>query len=281
MVTIYPDFYEDFACKANLCQHTCCRGWEIAIDDGTVRRYQAMGGRLGDEIRRNIVNHDGGWQFRLREDGRCPFLQEDGLCQLIRSAGEDILGTICANHPRFFVLAGGYELAGTGLSCEKTCELLLAGSGVLQFHEEGSKDFFTLYELLVRMGVELSAEDLTYEAGMSAGDAAFVLECMEKTEPIDAQWIKELQELRERAKAPLDLRCPDEESLTRIYQYIFYRALAYAEEYGWAAVLSYAQLNTDFIVLLGMTAPLDEALRRWSEQIEYSTENTARLMNMF
>lgn len=281
MVTIYPDFYERFACKANLCRHTCCRGWEIAIDDAAAGRYQAMGGALGDEIRRNIVNSGGTWKFRLRKDKCCPFLRKDGFCQLIRSAGKDILGTICANHPRFFVLAGDYELAGTGLSCEKTCELLLAGSGTLQFHEEGSGEFFNLKDLLVRLDVEISAEDLTYSSGMTAEDAAFVLECMEKTEPIDAQWGKELQMLHERAKKPLDLPCPDENVLTRIYQYIFYRALEYAEEYGWAAILSYAQLNTDFIVLLGAITSLDEALRRWSEQIEYSTENTVLLMNRF
>ena len=121
--TIYPDFYEDFCCKADKCRHTCCAGWEIDIDAATAAKYQQLAGPLGEKIRQNIVENDGVWQFRLGGDERCPFLCTDGLCELIRRADESILCDICTNHPRFFVMVGDYELAGVGLSCEKSCEL--------------------------------------------------------------------------------------------------------------------------------------------------------------
>ena len=43
----------------------------------------------------------------------------------------------------------------------------------------------------------------------------------------------------------------------------------------------YAQLNADFIYLMYcFTGQLGESIRRWSEQIEYSTENVSILLNL-
>ena len=32
IITVWPDFADAFVCKADRCQHTCCRGWEIDIE---------------------------------------------------------------------------------------------------------------------------------------------------------------------------------------------------------------------------------------------------------
>lgn len=167
--TIYPDFYKDFYCKADKCQHTCCAGWEIDIDAATADKYQQLTGPIGETIRQNITETDGIWQFRLREGGRCPFLREDGLCELIREAGESILCDICTNHPRFFVTLGDYELAGVGLSCEKSCELLLAEENWLHFQTE-SGEKLSLQDLLQRLSLPAGEEDLCYQAGLTAED---------------------------------------------------------------------------------------------------------------
>ncbi len=275
--TIYPDFYKDFCCKADKCQHTCCAGWEIDIDASTADKYQQLTGQLGDTIRQNIVEVDGVWQFRLREDDRCPFLREDGLCELIRRADESILCDICSNHPRFFVTVGDYELAGVGLSCEKSCELLLAVTEPLCFQTE-SGDNLSLKELLQSLSLPVSDKDLCYQTGITADDAEFVLECMEKTEPIDAAWTAQLLQLRsEPFAAGAEVPCV----FDRIYQYILYRALEHVPAYGLGTVLSYVQLNTDFIYLTYcLTGQLDESIRRWSEQIEYSTENVKLLLEL-
>ena len=99
---ILPDFYDRFQCKADACQHTCCRGWDIDIDDVTADIYQHLDGPLGEAIRQHIAEGPEGWHFCLTADGNCPFLRPDGLCRLIREGGDDILCDICALHPRFF-----------------------------------------------------------------------------------------------------------------------------------------------------------------------------------
>ena len=277
LITIYPDFYEEFCCKADKCQHTCCAGWEIDIDAATAARYQQLAGPVGEAIRQNIVEVDGTWQFRLGPGDRCPFLRGDGLCELIRRADESVLCDICANHPRFFVRLGDYELAGVGLSCEKSCELLLAEEKPLHFQTEAGEKL-SLKEVLQRLSLPVSDEDLCYQAGLTADDAAFVLDCLQKTEPIDEAWTAQLAQLR---SADMELEADVPQAFDRIYQYILYRALEHVPQYGWGTVLSYAQLNTDFIYLhYQLTGELAESTRRWSEQIEYSTENVRILMEL-
>lgn len=277
LTTIYPDFYQDFSCKAGKCQHTCCAGWEIDIDDATAVKYQQLTGPLGDTIRQNTVEVDGTWQLLLGAGDRCPFLREDGLCELILRADESILCDICTNHPRFFVTLGDYELAGVGLSCEKSCELLLADTAPLQLQTEAG-GVLSLQELLERLSLPVSEEDLCYQTGLTPDDADFVLACMQKTEPIDAAWTEQLAQLRtKRGAAAVEVP----QVFDRIYQYILYRALEHVPQYGLGTVLSYAQLNTDFIYLAySLTGQLDESIRRWSEQIEYSTENVKILLEL-
>ena len=125
IVTVWPDFAADFVCKADRCQHSCCRGWEIDIDEATAAYYASLDGPLGEALRANIdVQADGTHAFHLTADEHCPFLRADGLCRLIREIGEEALCEVCTMHPRFFIMSGGVELAGFGLACEKAVELL-------------------------------------------------------------------------------------------------------------------------------------------------------------
>ena len=92
IITVWPDFADAFVCKADTCQHTCCRGWEIDIDAATVAYYDSLEGPIGEELRRNIdAQADGTHSFHLTADEQCPFLREDGLCRLIRTLGEEAL----------------------------------------------------------------------------------------------------------------------------------------------------------------------------------------------
>ena len=54
MLSVRPDFYDDFHCLASSCRHSCCVGWEIDVDEDTLQYYQRIPGELGDELRRQI-----------------------------------------------------------------------------------------------------------------------------------------------------------------------------------------------------------------------------------
>lgn len=164
------------------------------------------------------------------KDGRCPLLQEDGLCRIIAETGEENLCDICAMHPRFFVENGNFELAGVGLACEESVELLLSNSKPLLFMEDRGFPLFDFPTLLSAMGCSLPEEALSYTPTINETYCRTILHALSQTEPVDEAWTKRLAALSGTftstlkkaasylSKAPLP-------ELTAVYQYIFYRAL--------------------------------------------------------
>ena len=160
MISIIPEGFNDFSCKGGACRHTCCQVWEIDIDEDTAAYYSQLPGKLGDDLRRAMVREkDGTWHFRLNPEGYCYLLDPDGLCRVIKEQGEDALCDICTVHPRVFTYVYEYILCGTGLCCEKTCEILSALPGPLHFTQEETGESFTFPELLEEMGLEALPED--------------------------------------------------------------------------------------------------------------------------
>ena len=272
-----PEFYPAFRCRAGACRHSCCRGWEIDVDDTSARRYQETPGALGDALRAALFADDGGWHFRLDGEARCPLLQPDGLCRLIREAGEEALCDICALHPRFFQEIGEDELWGLGLSCEAAAELLLEREE-LRFLCDETGERETLPGLLGRLGLSVPPGLLRYAPRLDEARRRELLRRFAATEPIDDQWPRELEAL---AAAPLPERV-EAGAYQRVYEYLSFRQIERLEDFGAAAVADYAAAMTDLLALWDAQAP-DTAghLRRLSEQIEYSTENVERIVFSF
>lgn len=128
MLLRIPDFYDSFHCIANKCTDTCCVGWEIDIDKTSLKRYATVEGEFGDRLRQDI--EDG--HFKLLEGDRCPFLRQDGLCDMICHLGESSLCDICREHPRFVEVYGDIMEKGIGLCCEEAVRLLLTAHETTQ-----------------------------------------------------------------------------------------------------------------------------------------------------
>lgn len=285
LITLYPSFYSQFTCKAGDCVHSCCvQDWEIDIDDDTAALYQSMDGPLGEEIRKAMRKNDETYYWDMK-DGKCPFLNTQGLCRIVLEKGEGALCDICAMHPRFFVYAGDFELAGTGLCCEKTVELLLEEDGPLVLVTEYPEEKATLASLLHALGYTVDERSLIFIPSISAVYYEKLLSYYEKTEPINAAWTASLLHLKNHVKDAVDhvlLKLWDipVSWLHRVYQYILYRGLEKAETYGLPAVMAYARESVDFILLsTTFYGDFPEQVRLWSEQIEYDTENVDRLMS--
>ena len=278
MLSIFPKFYKNFLCKADKCKHSCCKGWEIDIDEETAGKYLAMTGELGAEIRQNIGKNEDSYFFKLTEDERCPFLQKNGLCKIILNIGEENICEICTMHPRFFTMLDDVELCGVGLSCEKTCELLLGDEKDLVFYIEDTEEEVSFSEVLAVIGLNLPNEMQEFSLAVNAENINKVLEIMAKTEPIDENWSKELSIMQDmdnvELKAKEYLENSDKNILNKIYQYILYRKLERLVDIDIEALINYAQYSILFIILHTMISKeLGESVRRWSEQIEYDTDN--------
>lgn len=119
-----PDYFDRFKCIAGACSDSCCIGWEIDVDEDKRSMYRNVPGELGERLKRCIDWEEG--HFILQgEKERCPFLNEDNLCDLIIGLGEDSLCDICREHPRYYDWYDGYTEMGVGLCCEAAARLVL------------------------------------------------------------------------------------------------------------------------------------------------------------
>ncbi|MBE6886920.1 MAG: hypothetical protein E7484_00700 [Ruminococcaceae bacterium] len=126
-MTLYaPFYYTGFACTADKCRHSCCIGWEIDIDKDTLQFYKTIDGSLGERLKNNIAETNEISHFILREDERCPFLNENGLCDIISQLGEGALCQICDDHPRFRNFYSDRIEIGVGMCCEAAAQLILS-----------------------------------------------------------------------------------------------------------------------------------------------------------
>ncbi len=135
-----PKYYKYFKCIADRCTHSCCIGWEIDIDGDTLSLYKGIHGGYGKEINKSISYEDTP-HFRLLPDERCPHLDGNGLCKIIKNMGEEYLCDICREHPRFYNYVSDRAEVGIGMACEEACRIILTSDEYDEFFplEDGTE----------------------------------------------------------------------------------------------------------------------------------------------
>ena len=135
-----PAYYDKFTCIAGKCEDTCCAGWEIDIDENSYEYYKNLPGEFGEKVRNCIKEYEGSEEdvyevhgFRLKEGKRCPFLQKDGLCEMILTLGEDALCDVCTDTPRNFLEYGGMQEISLSPSCAEAGRLIFGSEQKVEF----------------------------------------------------------------------------------------------------------------------------------------------------
>lgn len=146
MILKMPEYCRDFACIADKCQdNCCCAGWEIEVDKKTSEFYKSVSGKLGEKLNKYISYGDEVCIIP-EKNGKCPFLNDGNLCEIIIEFGEDRLCSICERHPRFFEWYNDFAEGGTGLCCEESAKLILLYSGKFSvFESETSNESADYY----------------------------------------------------------------------------------------------------------------------------------------
>lgn len=128
-----PDYYEQFHCLAGACPHSCCEKWEVVIDEESVCLYQQIPGALGEKLRDAMKEDEGGDICFPLNGGRCPFLDEENLCEIHRQLGEQATSVTCQEHPRFTEDYGAFREVTLSASCPAANALLLGSEERLHF----------------------------------------------------------------------------------------------------------------------------------------------------
>ena len=304
MKLIAPAYYPRFRCLAGACRHTCCRGWEIDVDETALTRYEQVGGSLGDKLRRAIDRAGDAPHFRLDQQENCPFLTKDGLCELILRLGEDSLCQVCADHPRYRGFLTDRTEIGLGLCCEAAARLILAWPepvSLMTLEDDGGDEMPTAEE---RAFLQLRARLMAVAQDRSRPIAARVdaleqmsgiplpwdalprwVELLLTLERLDEAWTHRLTALMD--APPAEGLSPEWDApLEQLLTCLMYRHLTGALEDGdTAGRLAFVVLGWKLIVALFLLEgeqtldTLTETVRLWASEIEYSDENTAALLD--
>lgn len=304
MKLIAPAYYPRFRCLAGACRHTCCRGWEIDVDDAALTRYAQVGGPLGDKLRRAIDRAGDAPHFRLDQQENCPFLTKNGLCELILHLGEDSLCQVCADHPRYRGFFTDRTEIGLGLCCEAAARLILTWPEpvtLITLEDDGGDEAPTAEEqafLQLRARLMAVAQDrsvpiaarvdaLEQMSGIPLPWDALPrwAELLLTLERLDEAWTHRLTALMDASPAE-GLSAEWDAPLEQLLTCLMYRHLTGALEDGDAAgrlafvVLGWKLICALFLLEREQTMDtLVETVRLWASEIEYSDENTAALLD--
>lgn len=310
MLYFAPSYYKSFACLMGACRHSCCVGWEIDIDEDSLARYTSLGGTTGEKLCQNIDRTGEAACFRLTEDERCPFLNRDGLCELIIAEGEDILCQICADHPRFRNFFSDRTEIGLGLCCEAAGRLILTHREPVRMvlidedDVPGETDGDEQALLILRDRLTAVMQDRTQpvtervhsmlkNAGLSLPEIDFTHWADEllDLERLDAAWTDRLTELK---TVPCTSDAPAspewEIAFEQLMVYLLFRHLPAALDDGdITGHIAYSTLVWRILrrmcaihLTLHGSVSLDdfiELCRLYSSEIEYSDENLSAILN--
>ena len=126
----FPNYYKEFSCIAGACPDTCCAGWQIVIDDQTLKKYQHFKGPF-----RNRLHNDIDWKEHVfrQYNRRCAFLNEENLCDIYTEAGPEMFCRTCRNYPRHMEEFDGLREGSLSLSCIEAAKIILGCKDPVQF----------------------------------------------------------------------------------------------------------------------------------------------------
>ena len=294
-----PQYYKKFVCRADKCQHSCCKGWEIDIDEATFNKYDALNDEFGERIKKSVTTGDGTRCFALIDD-KCPFLNARGLCDIITNLGEDYLCQICADHPRFRNFLSNRTEVGIGLACEEASAIVLSSDDNSLVKIDGEDDgedlteweqyLLNKRELLFRLAksnqkFEQKAQAILDEVGAKLPELSterwkrFYL----SLERLEKRWTSVLEKLE------LISAVRNEEVYSRVLTYMFFRHILDAEDENdlksrvafCIHATTFISAVADTLETLGEENPDCESARLYSAEIEYSDDNLYRLIDLF
>ncbi|MBE6820807.1 MAG: hypothetical protein E7516_07130 [Ruminococcaceae bacterium] len=140
MKLTFPDYCKKFTCIADKCTDTCCNGWDVVIDGESLEYYRNLSTDYGKKIRSLITVDEDGDSIFVSEKGRCPFLLDNGLCDMYINLGHSCLSRTCRIFPRFTNSFGFRAEKGLFLSCPEAARLIFESREPVTFITEDAQD---------------------------------------------------------------------------------------------------------------------------------------------
>lgn len=150
MKIVKPSFYKDFKCIAGACPDSCCQGWEVDADEASLEFYKTLDPSLEIKQRIDRVLDKDEFDnviFTLAPKKRCPFLNDENLCDMHIAIGGEHTPVTCQNFPRFIYDFGGTREIGVSYSCPVASDMMYNLDSHLTFEEEITDEFPSLNDI--------------------------------------------------------------------------------------------------------------------------------------
>lgn len=309
MKLIVPDYYKKFKCIAEKCQNSCCVGWEIDVDPDTLEKYLKILGKWHNKFIKSIDFDAEPPHFITDKQGRCPFLNKNGLCDIITELGEDALCQICYDHPRFRNYFSDRVEMGLGLCCEAAADLILGNKNkpVLVVLEEYDDEtpviddekifflerdaLFSIFQnrnLTIKQKMEQAAT--LYSFTLPSGDILSLVKKYRALERLNPEWDEFLNKAEQKnqpsglvfEKAEQKIPMPAEQLLSYFtYRYFAHEALLCNQKSTVKFILeaTYFCLALTFAYYGELTTEnFTNTCRLFSLEVEYSEDNIFSLL---
>ena len=143
-----PHYYKKFSCIAGDCPDTCCAGWQIMIDDASLKKYRKVPDGFGNRLQNGID-----WKEHAfcQHEGRCEFLNEENLCDIYKECGAKFLCKTCRNYPRHIEEFEGLREISLSLSCPEAARLILGEKSPVRFlaKEDEREETYEFFDFLL------------------------------------------------------------------------------------------------------------------------------------
>ena len=306
-----PDYYDNFQCIASACPDSCCKEWDVQVDETAAAHYRALPGTLGDRLR-EVLHEEDGETLMTIIDGRCPMWRADGLCRIQAELGHEALCKTCREFPRLTHDYGSFQEWGLELSCPEAARIILnnptplhvcidiPGGGEPEYDEEAMEVLLRtrntvrtilaehrpigqILALVLMYGYQAQSE-LDGTPAVSFNSDAALAEARQFAGEADTQAIldffKELEILTSQWPALLDSPAPSDwrvEHLTLARYFIDRYWLQAVSDYDLVCRVKLAIISCLVIKLVGHN--LAETAQLYSKEIENDADNIDAILD--
>ena len=146
--------YDKFKCTADKCKFTCCGGWDVSIDNDTYNKWEKENDKAGfilDNVKINKCGSKTGYFINKENHEACPLLDKQGLCQVVKSIGEEYLSSTCHRFPRIENIFEDKKELSLSCACPEVVELISNMNGKINIISENDTNLKNnLLEIKIR-----------------------------------------------------------------------------------------------------------------------------------
>lgn len=297
MILRTPSFYKDFKCIAGACPDSCCQGWEVDADEKSLEYYKTLSGEIRQKIDSVLTKDEfGNTIFRLADKKRCPFLNNENLCDMHIAIGGEHTPYTCRTFPRFINDFGGTEEMGVSFSCPIASNMMFnlkekmtftdeANDRLPELNEIDAQTYFYLvkarkkaYEIvqnrdkrisdrlkeLLEYGKEVQKDLEEYKEG---DDDTDFFEVFNNPEVINQQWVEKVKNKKEK---PIENEIFNEQ-IAMYFLFKYFLTAVYDYD-----VLSKIKMAIVGVLIVTYFGEESWVIHLWSKETEHSQYNMDR-----